>query len=185
MGQHKRDSSKSRPGIDTAIAKYGWENFSVEVIEECSAEKLNERENFWIVALNSKAPNGYNLTDGGDGIVGCSEETRAKLVAASTGHEVQEEARAKIGAASKGRRPKKETRAKMTTAHTGKHHSKKTRAKLSEINKGHKLPAKSRMKISASKRKDTELKNLLTVQLPLFLKNPKYLYLMPRLVLQK
>ena len=161
MGQHKRDSSKSRPGIDMAIAKYGWENFSVEIIEECSVEQLNEREIFWIAALNSKAPSGYNLTDGGDGIVGCTDETRAKLAAASKGHEVSEETRTKIGIASKNRHPNEETIAKMVAAHTGKHHSEETRAKLSAMNKGHKLPAKSCAKISAAKRRDTAFKNLL------------------------
>lgn len=48
-----------------AMRKYGLENFSFEIIEECSPEELDERERYWIVKLNSKAPNGYNLTDGG------------------------------------------------------------------------------------------------------------------------
>ena len=30
--EHKRDSSKSRGGIDMAIHRYGWENFTVEVL---------------------------------------------------------------------------------------------------------------------------------------------------------
>ena len=54
--------------VDRAIKKYGWDNFKAEVIEECETiEKLNEREMYWIKELNSKAPNGYNLTDGGEG----------------------------------------------------------------------------------------------------------------------
>ena len=70
--QHKYDSRKGRPGLGAAIRKYGWENFSVEVLETCPVEMLNEREMFWIRELNSKAPNGYNLTDGGDGNSGFS-----------------------------------------------------------------------------------------------------------------
>ena len=31
-----------------AIRKYGLENFSFEVLEECKAEQLNEKENYWI-----------------------------------------------------------------------------------------------------------------------------------------
>lgn len=159
MGQHRR----GKQCIDNAIKKYGRENFSVEVIEECSVEQLNEREIFWIAKLNSKVPNGYNLTDGGDGIVGCSEETRAKLAAASMGHEVSEETRIKIGLASKNRRPNEETRAKMSAAHKRRRPpDEKTRAKMSVAQKGHKLPAKSRAKISAAKRKGSVFKNLLT-----------------------
>ncbi len=65
--------------IDRSIQKYGWENFSVEILEECETpEQLNEREIFWIKFLDTKRPNGYNLTDGGDGNHGyiVSEKTR-------------------------------------------------------------------------------------------------------------
>lgn len=48
MQQHK---SRNRIGVDAAIKKYGRKNFSVEVMEECSVEKLEECEMFWIVAL--------------------------------------------------------------------------------------------------------------------------------------
>ena len=160
MGQYKR----GKQFIDKAIQKYGWKNFTVEIVEECtSLEQLNKREIFWIAAFDSKVPNGYNLTDGGDGISGCSDETRAKLAVASTGHKVSEESRRKIGLASKNRRPNEETRAKMSAAH--KHRcppDEKTRAKMSAAQKGHTLPLKSCAKISAAKRKGNMFKNLLT-----------------------
>lgn len=74
--------SKIKRGVDAAIAKYGWKgNFTVEVIETCPVDKLDEREIFCIATLNSKVPNGYNLTDGGDGNINPSEETRAKISA--------------------------------------------------------------------------------------------------------
>ena len=68
--------------IDRAIRKYGRENFKVEVLEECyTVEQLNEREIFWIAALNTKVPNGYNITDGGEGNLGLShtKETRDQM----------------------------------------------------------------------------------------------------------
>ena len=43
----------------------GIENFSFEVIEECTIEKLNEREEYWIKYYNSQE-NGYNITSGGN-----------------------------------------------------------------------------------------------------------------------
>ena len=62
------------------MRKYGIENFTIEVLEECySREQLNEREIFWIAKLNCKHPNGYNLTDGGEGSKGFTEETLARM----------------------------------------------------------------------------------------------------------
>ena len=51
--------------ISRAFRKYGLENFSFEVIEECSLEELNEREKYWISKFNSFFK-GYNQTLGGD-----------------------------------------------------------------------------------------------------------------------
>ena len=48
-----------------SIRKYGLENFSFEVIEECCINELNDRERYWIKQYNSFF-NGYNLTFGGD-----------------------------------------------------------------------------------------------------------------------
>lgn len=151
--EHKRDSSRGRPGIDAAIAKYGWENFSVEVIEECPVEKLNEREIFWIKELNSKSPHGYNLTDGGDGGRGCSptKATRDKISAKLKGRPAHnkgvkhtDEARARMSAKQKaiGNKPpsskgKKrgpcspEKKAKLSAANTGRKHTPEELAKMS------------------------------------------------------
>lgn len=47
-----------------AFRKYGIENFSFEVLEECSYEQLEEREQFWISYYNTY-DKGYNATPGG------------------------------------------------------------------------------------------------------------------------
>ena len=52
--------------IYRAFRKYGIENFSFSVIEECEQALLNEREKFWIQHYNSFEC-GYNMTIGGDG----------------------------------------------------------------------------------------------------------------------
>jgi len=36
-------------------------HFTWEVIEYCPIEELNEREQYWITALNSLEPHGYNM----------------------------------------------------------------------------------------------------------------------------
>lgn len=50
-----------------AFRKYGIENFDFTIIEECSLEKLREREKFWIAHFNTYH-NGYNSTEGGEDI---------------------------------------------------------------------------------------------------------------------
>lgn len=55
--------------IDLAIRKYGIDNFSFEIIEECSEEQLDEREIYWISYYDSYH-NGYNNTIGGRSLRG-------------------------------------------------------------------------------------------------------------------
>ncbi|MBQ3442558.1 MAG: GIY-YIG nuclease family protein [Selenomonadaceae bacterium] len=71
MNEHRHGSNyKSRCHVDRAIKKYGWENFHAEVIEICDAEIAPKREMYWIATLKTKTPNGYNMTDGGEGTKG-------------------------------------------------------------------------------------------------------------------
>lgn len=53
--------------IAKAIKKYGKENFSFQVLEECSEQELNKKEQFYIKKFNSVTPNGYNIVDYIDG----------------------------------------------------------------------------------------------------------------------
>ena len=61
--EHKRDKDNCR--IHQAIRKYGINNFSFEIIEECSPSMLDEREKYWIKYYDS-FNNGYNATHGGN-----------------------------------------------------------------------------------------------------------------------
>ena len=72
FNNHKSESFNPKSNayntaIHRAIRKYGVENFSFEVIEECTKELLSEREIYWIAYYNSYG-NGYNLTSGGEGV---------------------------------------------------------------------------------------------------------------------
>lgn len=49
-----------------AMAKYGCDNFTIEVVEKCPRNLLDEREMYWIKQYDS-FNNGYNLTLGGGG----------------------------------------------------------------------------------------------------------------------
>lgn len=57
--------------IHKAIVKYGVVNFTFDVLEtNINDDSLNELEIYYIQKYKSKSPNGYNLTDGGDGGLG-------------------------------------------------------------------------------------------------------------------
>ena len=56
--------------IKRSIRKYGSKNFKKEILELCTKDNWESRETFWINEKNTKYPNGYNLTDGGEGGIG-------------------------------------------------------------------------------------------------------------------
>lgn len=60
-----RERCEKRPLYD-AMNKYGSENFSIEVLEECPCDEAESKEVYWIKRLNTYS-NGYNATIGGDG----------------------------------------------------------------------------------------------------------------------
>ena len=127
-----------------AIRKYGAENFCWEVMDKVMfSDLLLELEKFYISKYNSKAPNGYNLTDGGDGNCGWhpSGESRRKMSDAHLGKRqpLSEETKRKIGEANKlsllGKHPSEETKRKMSESRTGKKHSHHRGHPLSEETK--------------------------------------------------
>lgn len=63
INSHKKDDIE-KP-LYRAMRKYGLDNFSFSILEECPKELLCEREVFWIEKLKSYS-DGYNATIGGD-----------------------------------------------------------------------------------------------------------------------
>ena len=61
--EHCMDSAQSI--ISSAIRKYGVENFSFEVLKECTVEELDELEKAYIKEYGSLVPFGYNIDSGG------------------------------------------------------------------------------------------------------------------------
>ena len=64
--------NKDNQYLYTAMNKYGIDNFSIEKIEFISCrtkrellDELNQKETYYISKLNTRKPNGYNMTDGG------------------------------------------------------------------------------------------------------------------------
>lgn len=104
--------------LNKAIKKYGKDNFRKEIIEDdiLAIEVLNEREKYWIKKLNAKNPNGYNLSDGGDGFVKgyiMSKETKNKIKKSLIGHTVSKETKDKIRKSLIGHTVSTETKNKL------------------------------------------------------------------------
>ena len=78
--EHLSGNAPQCPAIHDAIQKYGRDAFSVEIIRYpgISQEALNAVERWQIKRLKTLAPEGYNLTEGGEG-GNPSEETRQKM----------------------------------------------------------------------------------------------------------
>ena len=135
FSEHVKESKNllSKRYLCSAIRKYGKENFSIETIQLCeSIEKLNKSEIYWIKELNSKAPNGYNLTNGGDGNNGYifTDEGREKIRMSLLGRICTESTRVKLHNSLKGRVVPKEEKIKISLSKKGTHLSEEHKNKI-------------------------------------------------------
>lgn len=82
----RRKSVKSKTAITQAIAKYGADAFDVvHIASSFSRDGMLETERLLIAQERTKAPFGYNLTDGGDRMFNPSEDVRRRIALAATG----------------------------------------------------------------------------------------------------
>lgn len=149
------------PAINAARAKYGIDNFGFEILKECKDEELDYWEKYYIKELNTKAPYGYNLTDGGGGMSGytLSEETRKKMSEIQKGENNSfygkhhlEETRKKLSESHKGKKFSQETRIKMSESRKGKKRSEETKQKIRLKAKGRKASEETKEKMSEAKK---------------------------------
>ena len=152
------------------IYKKRPETLKEEYIKTCySEEEMCSDEQYYIKLFKTLYPNGYNLTEGGDGLIPC-EETRKKLSKAHKGKILSEEHRRKISETHMGlqsgekhpfygKHHTEETRRKLSNSHKGlcvgekhpfygKHHTEETRRKLSNSHKGKHHTEESKKKMS-------------------------------------
>ena len=74
-------NGKSTLALHRAIRKYGESSFILETLaSKVPSNEINTMERIWIFLLNSVAPNGYNMTLGGDGGTP-TPEVRKKMTA--------------------------------------------------------------------------------------------------------
>ena len=80
FNKHKSDAKKLKHiYLYRSINKYGIENFSFSIIEECDNSILDDREKYWIEKLDTFY-NGYNSTLGGDGGLKHSKKDHDKWI---------------------------------------------------------------------------------------------------------
>ena len=160
VGQHSTDKLSdgylgSGDILKQAIKKHGRKNFKREILLYClSCQKhIDFFEQKFIKELNSISPNGYNITEGGGGMVGFpawnkgktgiySEEVLEKMRVKATGRKskkkgrpvpreiVEKQRKSLLEAHSSG---------KISPSFLGKTHSKESIEKMSESSKG-KIP---------------------------------------------
>lgn len=120
--------------LQSAINKYGIDNFKFDILEECHITSINEMEHYWCNIINThNRLFGYNkLPTGPIGHTTHSEETKQKMSISLKGKGLgikrkacSEETKRKISEANKG-----------NTAFKGKHHSIESIEKLRIIHKG-------------------------------------------------
>lgn len=126
-----------------AIRKYGSESFEIKpLVIVGTKQDMDYYETSLIAGLNTKSPNGYNLTDGGEG---------------TPGHSVSEEGRRKMSLKSKGRPSKlkgtvksEESNRKNSESHKGKALSEEHRRRISLAQLGGKRSEETKSKMRAS-----------------------------------
>jgi len=142
--------------VGRALNKYDDWQISVLHIRK-SRNETNLLEIEEIRNYNSVAPNGYNLTRGGDGLFNPSEETKKKMSKANKGRK-----NPKVSKSLKGNK-----RAKGSKSISGQKRSEETKAKISKslsnikFSESRKVKMRGRKlsKISILKRERTKLKN--------------------------
>lgn len=159
FGRHKRNARKGAPGaFYGAIRKYGWDVFRWSILFENNVSKkiLSVLESEFIKDMNTMIPNGYNMTEGGEGFMGLtrSESHKSKISESikklwesedfrqnhkSVGAIRSDETRSRISKAKLGFKHTEQTKEKLRAAFTGNKRSEAVKIKISNTMKG-KIP---------------------------------------------
>ena len=143
--QHLRNKNNKHIIFYNAINKYGIDNFDFEIIEtNIPIDKIDDREKFWIKELNSMKPNGYNMTEGGEGTQGYvhTEESKQRMSMLKKGKYVGKN-NPNYGATwmcgennpNYGKHLSDETKEKISIANKGKCRSEEVKKQISETSK--------------------------------------------------
>ena len=128
--------------IGKAFLKYGIDNFTMTIIEDCENCKMSEREIYWIKELKTFIGdpdcNGYNMTRGGEAMFGDSNPFYGKKHTEESKRKMSECAKQRTGDKNSffGRHHSEETKEKIRQANTGRKHTEDELRKMSEKQMG-------------------------------------------------
>jgi group I intron endonuclease len=147
MRQHSRSENKC--AISRAIKKYGWHNFSREILGEADGkDSLDNLEKLWIIIANS-IETGYNLEAGGANGKPCAE-TRLRQAAAKTGKKQFPETIERRIAPLRGRVRPQHVREALMNSLIGRVVPEELRARIANKLKGNIISPEQRERISNS-----------------------------------
>jgi group I intron endonuclease len=136
-----------------ALQKYSPDTFIWEILEEVEEKLLSEREKHYIRVFNSNNNIfGYNLTEGGEGVVGRSKEVLLKMSEFFKGRVFSEDHKKKIGEKTKERLQNEEYKERWIDSIKEATSTKEYKEKQSKSHKGKKLSEDTKKKISKSRK---------------------------------
>lgn len=148
---HGGNGYKNCTALQRAIGKYGWDNFTREILAECdSPETADELERKYIAEYGTIVPNGYNLSSGGSNNHKLSEETKRKIGEANRGRKMTEEQRKRLSESKKGSTPWNKGKTGVYDDETRKRMSANMRGRTSP-RKGVCLSEETKKKLSESR----------------------------------
>ena len=129
------------PYMSRAIAKYGWDQFTHDILAENLSKEDAEAMEVRLIAeyRSNNSDFGYNADNGGSSPGRASAETRRKMSEARKGHKVSEETRRKLSLSHSGVPLSQEHLAasrRASALRRGVPLPEETRHKISEANKG-------------------------------------------------
>jgi len=147
--------AENKSPIQKVLNKYGIQSFDISIIDYADTrEILCEKEKYWIKYYDCKAYKGYNLTDGGDGLINPTKSVRKKISKSVSkllkGNQYR-----------KGKQNSLETKKKISNSLKETFKSKEMRKKLSDSHKGRVISEEQkqilREKATGRKRSDAHL----------------------------
>lgn len=131
--------SGATTALASAVRQYGSDAFTFDVVAcAASREDACDAERLLIIQFGTKAPAGFNLTDGGIGSRGLPDDIIERIAAKCRGRKVDPAVLAKRSASQKGIKRSAAFKAAVSAARKGQRLSAEHRAKLSAAKIGKK-----------------------------------------------